>query len=171
MIFRVSVSGANHYLICATIFGLFIFCPERVYAEKNLNGIPNRVGLTPGKLCNEALNSRRDNFDMVVAKNKFVVEAERRTLSVDLCRAALGLPPIAGKDAASNNGYSARRLESIPAEFICKNAFSRDGNTWETAQTWADVVAEAKRRGVTRDFCYRKLYPDAAWEPRDASNF
>ena len=69
-------------------------------SEKNLSNLPAALAAVPDSpLCSNALNDARQNWDAGFAGD--VAEAQRRFLSIDDCRVAIGLPKLSSGPAAA----------------------------------------------------------------------
>jgi len=97
-------------------------------------------------LCRAALNSDKSSWDTRSNFATHVQEAQKRNLSVDDCRVAIGMSKL--KMAMSEPN------QSSGAEFqICMSALNVSKRDWDTKPQFSQNVQEAKRRGLSVDDC------------------
>lgn len=90
-------------------------------------------------VCSRALNQEKTDWDVGVSLQVYVVESKRRNLSIEDCRAAIGLPRYV--------------LTGVQVQTICSSALNRTKDNWERRESWAAYVYEAKRRNLSVDGC------------------
>ena len=117
-------------------------------------------------LCSAALFSDRLKWEMGPYYGQYAAEAQQRGLTIDGCRAALGLPPIAASPTSTN------ALVDYPQDALCIDALNSVRSNWDDRASFAAKVAEAQRRGLTVDACRGALGlpPVAQTPPPEASS-
>jgi hypothetical protein len=92
-------------------------------------------------LCYQALNYDNTNWSSSDSRTSEVSEAERRGLSVDDCRVAIGLARVASQQISSDD------------KTVCYQALNYDNTNWSSSDSRTSEVSEAKRRGLSVDDC------------------
>ena len=139
--------------LCSTVAVILITLPTAAVVEALASKSNDEAGSSISRLsdqyiCRGAYNPNSTGWDHSVVFASHVEEAERRGLSVDDCRAAIGLA-VANK---SNNdvGSSMSRLSD---QYICRGAYNANSNSWDHSVAFASHMEEAKRRGLSVDDC------------------
>jgi hypothetical protein len=104
-------------------------------------------------LCLFALTTGGDGWD--TNSWSYVEEAGRRGLGLDSCRAVLTCNSKAVSERSRQVLPLAceRDLENATVGIVCGAALSRDRRSWSEDPVFGFAVAEAKRRGLSKEYC------------------
>lgn len=103
--------------------------------------------------CTIVLNSTKTDWDRSTTLAYSVAEVQRRGLSVDDCREAIGLKKLAQDLGASTVGTTGAEPSETPNSAVCAAALAASRQFFKTAQAYAKQVAEARRLGLSVDDC------------------
>jgi hypothetical protein len=97
-------------------------------------------------LCKQALNVAKTDFENDEAYRVYVRQAQLRGLSVDECRAAMGMGSLKSEG-----------LRDMPVPDLCRKALNAASADWESDDADRDYVAETRFRGLSVDACRTTL--------------
>jgi hypothetical protein len=100
--------------------------------------------LGKNEVCWAGLNMARQDWDTSSTYAEYVGEARRRGMSVNDCRAALGLQSTGGTTAAAVGIPSSSPVSNFE---VCRNALNFFSTNWAAGAEYQPSVAEAQRRG------------------------
>lgn len=119
-------------------------------------------------ICLSALNGRKTAWETIPRFSDSVAEAVRRGLSVDDCRAAIGLAPL--ESAATQNNSSAQVIPQsaktqLSLRDICEQSLNTEKSDWSSSVSATEARKQADALGISVEDCRVKLGLSVTQQP------
>jgi hypothetical protein len=111
------------------------------------------AAMTNQEICGKALNGNRDDWDRSFSTERIVDATRKRDLSVNDCRAALGLRSV----EAEKREKALAELRLRGEQEVCGYALDGERDGWSTDPKFGTYVDVANERSYTVDSCRRAL--------------